>query len=155
MCRSPLTTVHAFNFIHESIRLQSRENAVSSSDAAILSSPGTGTGSPVSASVTFSTVHDECEPAGVPASLTVNFRSYSRDAIPTDTPHAELPMRVRFPEPRRARKTQFNSRRILWRQSARTQTHYRCSVCGAKWLHISESGVGGHGSSWSREDDEQ
>ena len=28
-------------------------------------------------------------------------------------------------------------------------TRYRCKDCGAEWTHYRESGVGGHGSSWS------
>jgi hypothetical protein len=32
-----------------------------------------------------------------------------------------------------------------------TIRHYVCTKCGAKWQHIKESGVGGHGSTWSLE----
>ncbi len=29
-----------------------------------------------------------------------------------------------------------------------TLTHYRCRLCGAKWLHIVEGGAGGRGDFW-------
>ena len=29
------------------------------------------------------------------------------------------------------------------------RTEYRCPVCGVRWEHLSESGVGGHGSFWT------
>ena len=30
-------------------------------------------------------------------------------------------------------------------------THFRCTTCGAKWVHIVESGAGGHGDYWHSE----
>ncbi len=36
-------------------------------------------------------------------------------------------------------------------KASETLTHYICRHCGAKWLEIVESGVGGHGHSWSPE----
>ena len=32
-------------------------------------------------------------------------------------------------------------------------SHFVCRICGAKWLHRVESGVGGHGDFWEREYD--
>jgi len=32
-----------------------------------------------------------------------------------------------------------------------TRTHFVCRLCGAKWEHLVESGVGGHGSFWTQE----
>lgn len=31
------------------------------------------------------------------------------------------------------------------------RTHFVCKSCGAKWVHTKETGLGGRGSSWSRE----
>ena len=32
-----------------------------------------------------------------------------------------------------------------------SRTHYACTVCGTKWVHTVESGVGGHGNNWDPE----
>jgi len=32
-----------------------------------------------------------------------------------------------------------------------TRTHFVCRICGAKWVRIIESGVGGHGDNWNPE----
>lgn len=32
-----------------------------------------------------------------------------------------------------------------------TRTHFVCQFCGAKWVHLVESGLGGPGSFWLRE----
>lgn len=31
------------------------------------------------------------------------------------------------------------------------RSHFVCRHCGAKWVHLVESGLGGHGNFWSRE----
>lgn len=32
---------------------------------------------------------------------------------------------------------------LAGRQTVHVETHYRCTRCGAKWLHIVENGAGG------------
>jgi hypothetical protein len=40
---------------------------------------------------------------------------------------------------------------VLGGKALEVRTHYVCRFCGAKWVHLVESGMSGHGNFWNRE----